>query len=105
MVTVYGSKYQVYKGTADQTRGGLVKKDIVKVEDKWGTIRYRSKKQQNKVNNWIKAYTKVIGDSEEFKTIYKPGKSYPGVSKKDLKKGQELYRKTMALKKRLDARR
>jgi len=51
----YGSKTQVYNGTAKMTKGGLTKKDIKKVKDKYGNIRYKSKRQQtsgNKKNNF-----------------------------------------------------
>lgn len=41
-----GSKSQVYHGTAKQTKGGLVKKDIIRIDDGYGNIRYKSKKQQ-----------------------------------------------------------
>lgn len=41
-----GSKAQVYNGTAKQTGGGLLKKDIVRIKDKNGNIRYKSKVQQ-----------------------------------------------------------
>jgi len=41
-----GSKVQVYNGTAFQTKGGLKKKDIKKIKDKYGNIRYKSKDQQ-----------------------------------------------------------
>lgn len=41
----YGSKAQVFHGTAKQTRGGLTKKDI-KLVEKYGSERYKSKKQQ-----------------------------------------------------------
>jgi hypothetical protein len=42
----FGSKTQVYHGTAEQTKGGLFKKDIKRIKDKWGNIRYKSKDQQ-----------------------------------------------------------
>jgi predicted metal-dependent peptidase len=42
----YGSKSQVYKGTAKMTKGGLQKKDIKRIKDKYGNIRYKSKDQQ-----------------------------------------------------------
>ena len=41
-----GSKIQVYNGTAKQTGGGLLKKDIVRITDRQGNIRYKSKVQQ-----------------------------------------------------------
>jgi len=44
----YGSKAQVYKGVAKMTKGGLEKKDIKRIKDKYGNIRYKSKEQQKK---------------------------------------------------------
>ena len=44
----YGSKVQVYNGTAEMTKGGLRKSDIKKVKDKYGNTRYKSKVQQTK---------------------------------------------------------
>ncbi len=43
----YGSKLQVYNGTAKYTKGGLVKKDIIRIKDSTGNYRYKSKKQQS----------------------------------------------------------
>jgi len=54
-----GSKYQVFKGIAKETSGGLRKKDIITVKEthneyingekvKVTVLRYKSKKQQNK---------------------------------------------------------
>jgi len=102
MPVVYGSKYQVYTGSADQTRGGLEKKDIIRSEDKWGTVRYRSRKQVKSPNNWVKSYTKAVKEFEKkygggFTTIYKPNKAYPGVSKADLEKGRTLYKMAMKI--------
>ena len=42
----YGSKAQVYHGTAKMTKGGLTKSDIKLVKDKYGNARYKSKSQQ-----------------------------------------------------------
>ena len=62
----YGSKSQVYNGTAKMTKGGLKKADIKKVNDGYGNIRYKSKKQQSsgkKANSfrakWAKAMKKA----------------------------------------------
>ncbi len=46
MVEYYGSKAEVFHGNARYTKGGLEKKDIKLVKDKWGNERYKSKKQQ-----------------------------------------------------------
>ena len=42
----YGSKAEVYHGTARYTKGGLEKKDIKLIDDGYGNERYKSKKQQ-----------------------------------------------------------
>lgn len=42
----YGSKAEVFHGTARYTKGGLEKKDIKLVHDKYGNDRYKSKRQQ-----------------------------------------------------------
>ncbi len=42
----YGSKAEVFHGTARYTKGGLTKKDIKLVKDKYGNERYKSKRQQ-----------------------------------------------------------
>ena len=61
-----GSKSQVYNGTAKMTKGGLVKSDIKRLDDGYGNIRYKSKKQQSsgkKANSfrakWAKAMKKA----------------------------------------------
>jgi hypothetical protein len=41
----YGSKAEVYHGTAKYTKGGLTKADIKLVDDGYGNERYKSKKQ------------------------------------------------------------
>jgi translation initiation factor RLI1 len=62
----YGSKVQVYNGTAQQTKGGLTKKDIIRVRDSSGNYRYKSKLQQKKGKRknsfrekWAKAMKKA----------------------------------------------
>jgi hypothetical protein len=62
----YGSKAQVYHGTAKMTKGGLTKKDIVRIDDGYGNFRYKSKKQlkSGKSKNsyrakWAKAMKKA----------------------------------------------
>ena len=42
----YGSKAEVFHGTAEQTRGELFKKDIIQIDDGYGNFRYKSKVQQ-----------------------------------------------------------
>jgi len=86
----YGSKAEVYHGTAKYTKGGLCKKDIARINDGYGNYRYKSKKQQkagNKKNSfrnkWAKAMKKarkelcldgfvpVGGSSKEGKALLK----------------------------------
>lgn len=62
----YGSKCQVYKGSAHITKGGLTKKDIIKIKDSSGNTRYKSKEQQKKGHKkktfrekWSKAMKKA----------------------------------------------
>jgi hypothetical protein len=45
-IKYYGSKAEVYHGTAKYTKGGLCKKDIKQINDGYGNYRYKSKKQQ-----------------------------------------------------------
>jgi hypothetical protein len=51
-----GSKAEVYHGTKEYTNGGLRKKDIVRVKDKQGNYRYKSRNQikTGKKNSFIK---------------------------------------------------
>lgn len=50
---VYGSKAQVFHGTAQKTAGGVTKKGLVKVN---GKIVFRKKRKLNpKLKLWIKA--------------------------------------------------
>ena len=44
-VKYYGSKAEVFHGNARYTKGGLQKKDIKLVKDKYGNERYKSKRQ------------------------------------------------------------
>ena len=62
----YGSKAEVFHGTARYTKGGLVKKDIKLIDDGYGNYRYKSKRQQaagKKKNSfrakWAKAMKKA----------------------------------------------
>jgi len=58
----YGSKAQVFNGTARYTKGGLTKKDIKRVKD-GDSYRYKSKKQQSqgkKKNSFIKKWVKAV---------------------------------------------
>lgn len=62
----YGSKAEVFHGTARYTKGGLIKKDIKLIDDGYGNYRYKSKRQQaagKKKNSfrakWAKAMKKA----------------------------------------------
>jgi hypothetical protein len=44
-IKYYGSKAEVYHGTAKYTKGGLSKTDIKQIDDGYGNYRYKSKKQ------------------------------------------------------------
>lgn len=61
----YGSKAEVYHGTAKRTKGELEKKDIVRVNDGYGNYRYKSKKQRarggkRKGTTFIKKWAKAV---------------------------------------------
>ena len=53
-----GSRAQVYHGTADETAGGLTKKDLKRVR-KTGEIVSKAKSKDEKKNPWIKAVSKA----------------------------------------------
>lgn len=57
-----GSKAEVYHGTKEYTNGGLRKKDIVRVKDKQGNYRYKSRNQikTGKKNSFIKNWAKAV---------------------------------------------
>jgi hypothetical protein len=97
----YGSKAEVFHGTAEKTRGELIKKDIVQINDGYDNFRYKSKKQQKAGKKkgtfrdaWAKAMKKArkelvnegIIDSGEFVPV--GGKSKEG--KALLKRTKEL---------------
>ena len=54
-----GSRAQVYHGNADQTAGGLKKKDLKMVQ---GEIVSKEKAKTEKKNPWIKAVAKAKKD-------------------------------------------
>lgn len=111
-----GSKYQVYKGIAEQTSGGLYKKDIIRIK-KDGVVRYKSKKQQQngKKNNkksqqararWTKALKDAIKKlrkenkiSENSILMFNPNKTYENYSKssKVYKDGVKIYKEVRNL--------
>lgn len=114
----YGSKVQVWRGHAKQTRAGLKKKDITRIKvstkvngRKKMIWRYKSKRQQAKGKQkssksqrarakWtnslkkgrkelIKKYPKSKG---KLVLVYKPSKKYKGATKQELIWGRFLYR-------------
>lgn len=107
-----GSKVQVYRGIAKETSGGLKKKDIVRVTDKNGVNHYKSRKQQsngksrNKKSQqarqkWTRAFKKAIKElsqKDDYYTknilMFNPDKKYKGYTKKEISKGQKLYKLT-----------
>ena len=79
----YGSKSQVYHGTAKQTKGGLTKSDIKRVKDKYGNIRYKSKDQQKsgkKKNTFRAKWAKAMKRARKeliSERVIKEGKFVP----------------------------
>jgi hypothetical protein len=63
-IKYYGSKAEVYHGTAKRTKGELQKKDIKRVNDGYGNYRYKSKKQQ-KSNKFIKKWAKAVKQAKK----------------------------------------
>jgi len=77
---VIGSKSQVYKGTAEKTKGGLTKKDIIRVKDKYGNIRYKSKDQRKtgrKKSTFRAKWTKAMKQAR--KELMREGVIEPGM--------------------------
>jgi len=77
-----GSRAQVYHGNADQTAGGLKKKDL-KMKD--GEIVSKAKAKDAKTNPWIKAVAKA---KKEMGI-----KGFALVQGALLKKAREIYSK------------
>ena len=92
----YGSKSQVYKGSAQMTKGGLKKKDIVRVKDSYGNVRYKSKEQQkNKKNGSREKWSKAMKRARReliAKGVVDKGEFTPVGGK--TKAGKELYKLT-----------
>jgi hypothetical protein len=62
----YGSKAEVFHGTAKLTKGGLSKSDIKLVKDRYGNERYKSKKQQasgKKKGTFRDKWTKAVKEA------------------------------------------
>ncbi len=65
-IKYYGSKAEVYHGTAKYTKGELEKKDIVRVNDGYGNYRYKSKKQsKSNGNSFIKKWAKAVKQAKK----------------------------------------
>ena len=67
-VKYYGSKAEVFHGNAKYTKGGLTKKDLKLVKDKYGNERYKSKKQQvagHKKGTFRDKWTKAMKQSRK----------------------------------------
>jgi hypothetical protein len=77
-----GSRAQVFHGNADQTAGGLKKKDL-KMKD--GEIVSKAKSKDEKANPWIKAVAKA---KKELKI-----KGFALVQGPLLAKAREIYAK------------
>ena len=104
-MATYGTKVQVYNGTAVMTRGGLKKKDIARVKDKYGNIRYKSKKQkamgkkktgkQRSRADWTKAMRKarreLISEGVIERGEFVPVGGRTAKGKKLLKRIREIY--------------
>lgn len=95
----YGSKAEVFHGTAKYTKGGLTKKDLVLKKDKYGNERYKSKKQQtagHKKNTfrdkWAKAMRKARKELIKEGVIDKDSGFVPVGGK--TKEGKALLKRT-----------
>ncbi len=97
----YGSKAEVWHGTAKYTKGGLTKKDLLRKKDKYGNYRYKSKRQQQagkKKNSfrakWAKAMKKAY---KELKSegVIEPGSFVPVGGK--TKEGKALKRRIIEI--------
>ena len=101
MAIKIGSKSQVYHGTADQTKGGLVKKDIMRLKDSYGNVRYKSKQQQKSGKKpssfrakWSKAMKKARSELIKEGVIEK-GEFVPVGGK--TKAGKELLKRIRSI--------
>jgi hypothetical protein len=93
----YGSKTEVYNGTARYTKGGLQKRDIIRVNDGYGNYRYKSKLQQRSGkkkgtfrDDWAKAVKKAYKELDLDGFVPVGGKTKDG--KALLKRVRELTR-------------
>jgi hypothetical protein len=100
-VKYYGSRAEVYHGTAKFTKGGLEKKDLKLIDDGYGNERYKSKKQQAAGHKkgtfrdfWSKAMKGARKELIEEKVIEK-GEFVPVGGK--TKEGKALLKRTREL--------
>jgi hypothetical protein len=99
----YGSKTEVYNGTAKYTKGGLEKRDIIRINDGYGNYRYKSRKQQKKgrrKNSFIRKWARAVKLAR--KELEREGVSLDGfipVGGKT-RKGKALLKKTREIMKR-----
>ena len=100
-IPYYGSKAQVYHGSARYTKGGLTKKDIKRVKD-GESYRYKSKKQQSqgkKKNSFIKKWAKAVKKAKvELKKEGMDLSGFVPVGGKS-KEGKALLKKTRQIMK------
>jgi hypothetical protein len=73
-----GSKAEVFHGTKEYTNGGLRKKDIIRVKDKQGNYRYKSKRQRSsgKKNKFIQKWSKAVKKAR--KSLEREGMDFSG---------------------------
>ncbi len=76
LIPYYGSKAEVFHGSARYTKGGLTKKDIKRVNDGYGNYRYKSIKQQKSKNSFIKKWSKAVKQAK--KELTKEGHDVSG---------------------------
>ena len=99
----YGSKTEVYNGTAKYTKGGLQKRDIVRIDDGYGNYRYKSRHQQKigrRKNSFIRKWAKAVKLAR--KELEKGGMNLDGfvpVGGKT-RQGKALLKKTREIMKR-----
>ena len=96
-----GSKAEVFHGTAKVTGGGLTKKDIKLVKDRYGNERYKSKLQQASGrkkgtfrDDWAKAMKKARKQLEK-EDVIDPGEFVPVGGK--TKEGKALLKRIRLL--------
>ena len=93
----YGSKAEVYHGNAKYTKGGLIKKDIKRINDGYGNYRYKSIKQQKagkRKNSFIVKWSKAVKKAK--KELTKEGMDLSGFVPigGTSKKGKALLKRT-----------